>query len=228
MYQIKPKVARIALVAVAVAGLAAAKPMAEMFATLSGFSIASYSIPVGGTATGTASVTLTKGPIPVIAFQSSNTQVATVPSSKLPSNGSAVITVTGVGPGCAMISATHGGVLRADRIIVHATPGTTAFGFKVPNQPVPWPGSAEATLTKTVSTSGSSEPGTGGTITINRAVWTVSSSNSTIASVPSTVTQVSSTTTFPIKGLAEGCAIITARLGTQSISRTVFVQHIGG
>jgi hypothetical protein len=223
MFQIKPKSARIALLIVGAAGLAAAKPMSTMFAILSGFTIPSYSITAGGTTSATATVTLTKtGGIPNIAFSSTNTSVATVPASKLASNGSAVVTVTGVGAGCAVIKATYGGNTRSDRIVVHAAPGTTAFGFKVPNQAVPWPGAAEGTLTKTVSLSGTNE------LTINRAVWSLTSSNPAIVEVPSSVTQVSSSTTFPIKGKSDGCATITARLGTQSISRTVWVQYIGG
>jgi hypothetical protein len=223
MYQVKPKFARVALIAAAATGLAAAKPMAAMLAELSGFSVPSYSITAGGTTSGTATVTLSKGTgVPSISFSSTNTAVATVPASKLTSNGSAVVTVTGVGPGCAVIKATYGGATRSDRIVVHAAPGTTAFGFKVPNQNVPWPATAEGTLTKTVSLSGTNE------LTINRAVWSLSSSNPAIAEVPSSVTQVASTTTFPIKGKGDGCAIITAKLGTQSISRTVWVQYIGG
>jgi hypothetical protein len=42
------------------------------------------------------------------------------------------------------------------------------------------------------------------------------------------VTQVSSSTPFSILGVSDGCAIITAKLGTQSVSKTVRVVYIGG
>lgn len=234
MYQIKRRTARVVLVAAAVVGLAAAKPMATMLAELSSFNVSSFAINAGGTTSATAtvaSVSKVSG-VPVISFSSSNTAVATVPSSKIASlsslTASATVNVTGVAPGCAQIKATYNGVTRSDGIVVHAAPGTTAFGFKVPAQNVPWPGSAEGTLTKTVSLTGGSEPGSGGTLAINRAVWTLTSSNTAVAQVPSSVTQVSSSTTFPIYGKSDGCAIITAKLGTQSLSRTVRVQYIGG
>jgi hypothetical protein len=99
--------------------------------------------------------------------------------------------------------------------------------MKVPDQVLPYPGLADGSLTKTLSL-GSPDPSTGGTLTINRSVWRLSSSNTSVVRVPESVTQISTTTSFKITGKGEGCATITATLGTQSVSKTVMTRYIGG
>jgi hypothetical protein len=100
--------------------------------------------------------------------------------------------------------------------------------MKVPDQVLPYPGLSEGTLTRTLSVSSPDRTSPGGSLTLNRAVWSLSSSNSSIVSVPDSVPQVSTSTTFKIIGKGEGCATITARLGSQSVSKTVMTRYIGG
>ena len=213
---------QVSLSAIAILGVAA-------FTELSNFSVASYGLTAGSKTSATATlISMPKSPIPVVAFTSSNASVAQVPLSKLASsNGTVVIDVTGVAPGCAQIKASYGGRNRIDDVVVHPAAATTAFTMKVPDQVLPYPGLSDGSLTKTVSLSSDSPVGRG-TLTINRAVWRLSSSNTSVVTVPDSVTQISTTTTFKISGKGEGCATITARLGTASVSKTVMTRYIGG
>lgn len=197
-----------------------------MFAELSDFSVASYGLTAGSKSPATATLTaMTKSPIPVVTFTSSNTSVVQVPLSRLASaNGTVTIDVSAVAPGCAQVKASYGGRVRTDDVVVHPVSPAASFTMKVPDQVLPYPGLSEGTLTKTVSLN--SVPG--GTFTINRAVWRLSSSNTSIVTVPDSVTQGSTTTSFRISGKGEGCAVITAKLGTQSVSKTVMTRYIGG
>jgi len=200
-------------------------------AELSNFSVAGYSMEAGSKTPATAMLTsMTKSPIPIVSFKSSNTAVAQVPLSKLASsNGTVVIDVTGVAPGCATITASYGGRSRIDDLVVHPAPQTTAFTMKVPDQIVIYPSVTDGVLTKTVSLSTSGDRTvSGGTLTINPVVWSLSSNNPSIVAVPESVTQVSTNTAFKMTAKGEGCAIITAKLGNQSVSKTVMTRYIGG
>ncbi|HKY98603.1 MAG TPA: hypothetical protein VJL35_12155 [Gemmatimonadaceae bacterium] len=222
---------RMIVFALACTILAAAKPAAAYFAVLSSFNIAQFSITAGNSASGKAVLTsTTKSPIPIVSFKSSNAAVAGVPTSKAADMyGNVNIPINGLSAGCATVTATYGGVVRSDDIIVHPAVTTTAFGFTVPDSYVPWPASIKGTLTKTLSLSSTPTPtGARGTLTIERAVWKLSSSNTAVARVPDSVEQVDQVTTFPIYGKADGCAFITAKLGTASITRAVKVIYIGG
>jgi len=222
---------RIIVLVLACSVVAAAKPFSAYFAVLSSFSITQFSITAGNSASGKAVLTsTTKSPIPIVSFKSSNAAVAAVPTSKAADMyGNVIIPISGVSAGCATVTATYGGVVRSDDIIVHPPVTTSAFGFTVPDSFVPWPASIKGTLTKTLSLNSTTTPtGTRGTLTINRAVWKLSSSNTAIATVPDSVVQVDQVTTFPIYGKADGCAFITAKLGTASITRAVKVIYIGG
>jgi hypothetical protein len=213
------------------AGLSAVALVAAItFAELSDFSVSSYGVTAGSRTSAVATLTaMTKSPIPVVTFTSSNPSAVQVPLSKIASaNGTVVIDVTAVAPGCAVVRASYGGHSRSDDVVVHPPATTSAFTMKVPDQVLPFPGLSEGTLTKSVSLSGSSDPGSGGTLTINRSVWSLSSSNTSVVTVPDSVTQVSTNTTFKIVGKGEGCATITARLGTLSVKKTVMTRYIGG
>ncbi len=212
------------------AGLSAfAAVTTAMFAELSDFSVASYGLSAGAKTPATATLTsMTKSPVPVVTFSSSNTSVAQVPLSRLASaNGIVVIDVTAVAPGCALIKASYGGRVRTDDVVVHPLSQATSFTMKVPDQVLPYPGLSEGTLTKTLSLTTTGRVGSG-SLTLNRSVWSLSSSNTSIVTVPDSVTQISTTTTFKISGKGEGCAVITAKLGTQSVSKTVMTRYIGG
>lgn len=202
-----------------------------MFAELSDFSVASYGLSTGSKTSATATLTsMTKSPIPVVSFTSSNPSVAQVPLSRLASStGMVVIDVTGVAPGCATIKASYGGRNRSDDVVVHPAATSTAFTMKVPDQVLPFPGLSDGSLTKTLSLSSPDRNSvTSGSLTLAPSVWRMSSSNTSIVTVPDSVIQVSTSTPFKITGKGEGCATITARLGTQSVSKTVMTRYIGG
>lgn len=220
-------VAGICLLAVATA---AAKPAAAWFAELSSFRIGNYSVTQGSSATGVATLTsTTKSPIPTVAFTSSAPAVASVPATKAASStGIATVSVTAVAPGCARITAAYGGRTRSADIVVHPVPGTTSFALTVPDQYVVLGGTSSGNIYKRLSVSGTSATGSEGTLTIERATIYLSSSNPSVAAVPRSVTQSGDNTSFSIKGAGDGCAIITARIGTQSIRKAVRVVDIGG
>lgn len=212
---------QISLSAIAVLAVAA-------FTELSNFSVASYGLTAGSKTSATATLlSMPKSPMPSVAFKSSNTAVAQVPLSKLASStGTVVIDVTGVAPGCAQITASYGGRTRTDDVVVHPTSATTAFTMKVPDQVLPFPGLSDATLTKTLTIT-SPDRTAAGTVTTIPTAWKLSSSNTSIVTVPDSVKALTSAT-FKITGKGEGCATITARLGTASVSKTVMTRYIGG
>ena len=211
---------QIRLSAVAVLGVVA-------FTELSNFSVAAYGLTAGATTSATATLTsLTRSPVPVVAFKSSNPSVAQVPLSKLASSGTVVIDVSGVAPGCAQITASYGGRNRTDDVVVHPASTTTAFTMKVPDQVLPYPGVSDGTLTKTLTLS-SPDRTAAGTVTTIPTYWKLSSSNTSIVTVTDSVKALTSAT-FKIAGRGEGCATITARLGTASVSKTVMTRYIGG
>jgi len=197
---------------------------------LSDFSVASYGITAGSKTPATATlISMTKSPIPVVTFTSSNSSVAQVPLSKLASStGTVVIEVTGIAPGCAQISASYGGRTRTDDVVVHPLAQSTSFTMKVPDQVLPYPGLSNGSLTKTLTLSTPDRTAPSGSITLSRPVWRLSSSNTSIVTVPDSVPQTYTTTNFKITGKGEGCATITAKLGTQSVSKTVMTRYIGG
>jgi hypothetical protein len=201
-----------------------------MFAELSSFSVAGYGVSQGSKVTATATlIDMPKSPIPVVSFTSSNSSVAQVPLSKIASsNGTVVIEVNAVSPGCAQIRASYGGRGRSDDIVVHPSSQATSFTMKVPDQVLPYPGAVDASLTKVLSLSAPDRTGPSGSLTLNRSVWSLSSSNTSVVTVPDSVPQTSTTTTFKIYGKGEGCATITAKLGNQSVSKTVMTRYIGG
>ncbi len=210
---------------------AAAAFVSVMAAELSNFSIASYGVTAGSKTSGIVTlISMTKSPVPVVTFTSSNPSAVQVPLSRLASaNGTVVIDVTAVAPGCAQIKASYGGRSRTDDVVVHPVGSATSFTMKVPDQVLPFPGLSDGSLTRTLNLSEPTRSGVSGTLTpINRSVWSLSSSNKSIVTVPDSVVQVSTTTTFKITGKGEGCATITARLGTQSVSKTVMARYIGG
>ncbi|HEX6574435.1 MAG TPA: hypothetical protein VF042_05640 [Gemmatimonadaceae bacterium] len=196
--------------------LAAAKPAASYLAELSTFDLAASSITVGNSTNGTAKLTsTTKMGYATVNFTSSNTSVATVPASRPVSLSlTAVAPVSAVAPGCATINASFNGKTRGDLLIVQPAPRKTTFGLGIARETIPWPVDTDATLSMPLS----------GT----PATWTLTSSNPSVASVPATVTQSGDVTHFKISARADGCAIITAKVGLQSVSRVVQSVYVGG
>ena len=207
-----------------------AKVFTPMFTELASFSIGGYSITAGSSTSGVATVTsLVRGVTPVVRFTSSNPAVASVPALKAASStGIASISVAGASAGCAKITASYNGKVRTDEIVVHPASSGALFTMTVPNTNLVFPGSNRASLNMGIQATGISAPGTETTLTVKPAIWTLTSSNPAVATVPPSVTQTLSSTPFVITGVGDGCAIITARTGGQSVSKTVRVIFVGG
>ena len=216
----------------ALAGFALIAGGATWYAELSSLTVSKFSITLGGTAVATATMTsLAKSPTPSVTFTSSNPSVATVTSPKLVSmtTGKATAEVRSVAPGCSRITAAYGGRAYTRDIVVHPVDNSSTLGVTVPDQYLIFPASNNpGTIDMTLPISGSTLPGTGDRLTINRTVFRLSSSNTQVATVPDSVVQTSSKTAFSITGKSDGCAIITVKAGTQSVSKAVRVIFIGG
>lgn len=199
-------------------------------AALSTFKIGAYSIVAGSAASGTVTLTgVGKGGVPVVTFSSSNSAVASVPASKAVSMyGTATVPVNGLKAGCARITASYGGNSRFDDIVVHPVSTTSGLSISVPEQYVLLGGTSQGSVTTALKLGDPTRPESGGTLTLQRASILLSSSNPAVAKVPSSVTQVTTSTSFPITGTGEGCAIITATVGSSSVSKTVRVIYVGG
>ena len=207
-----------------------AKSFTPAFAELDTFKINNHSTTVGSSVSGIATVvSLVRGVTPVVRFTSSNPAVATVPSLRTASpEGIASISVSGVSAGCATITASFNGRTRTDNIVVHSPSSGASFTMTVPDNNLAWPVNNKASLNMRMQGTGISAPGTETTITLKPATWTLTSSNTAVARVPATVTQTSSATPFTITGVGDGCAVITATTGSQSVSKTVRVVFVGG
>jgi hypothetical protein len=116
--------------------------------------------------------------------------------------------------GCAKVTAKLGETTRSRYVIVHPASDATTLTMTVPNQFLFLGGSAPASVSN----------GTGPGI----ATVSLSSSNPSIASVPPSVQLMRGTAAFTIATKAEGCATITATLGSQTVRRTVQVLYIPG
>ena len=193
-----------------------ARTFTEMFSDLIGFSLSSYSITTGSTASGTATISLPRGS-QVVRFASSNPEIVSVPAWKAVSSaGVATFSFTGTAAGCATITASFNGRNWKDDIVVHPASHGASFTMTVPEGNLGFPIYNQASLTARLL-GPTSAP----------IKWTLTSSDRSVATVPATVTQTSMTTPFKIKGNTEGCAIITATSGIQSVSKTVHVIYIG-
>lgn len=195
----------------------AARFSSSMFA-LQGFSLSQYSVVAGGAITGTATLTQTSPAVTVISFTSNNATAAAVQTGMPVSPGSnrAVVPIRGLAAGCADITATHAGTTRIQQMVVHPVPGTTAFNLLVPNSLL-FHGSQPAT--GTVSDAGAM---------LSTQSVALSSSNTSVVTVPASRALVRGRASFPITIVGEGCALITARIGTQSITKTVRAYWLPG
>jgi hypothetical protein len=203
-----------------------ANAFTPILAELESFRIGSYSLTAGGSASGVATVTsVGKGAgTPIVSFSSSNTSVATVPASKVVSSeGIATVPVSAISAGCARITASFGGRTRIDDIVVHSAP-TASMSVTVPDRYLFVGPTVDGTINKRLTTTVAAD----GSLTLQRATFSLRSSNPAVAAVPATVLQTSNSTTFHIRGAGEGCAVITVTTGTQSVSKAVKVVLIPG
>jgi hypothetical protein len=208
--------------------IGAAAPIAY-FVELQSLSLGSYSIAAGSATSATATMSVAvQSPVQVVSFKSSNTSVAApLSSSMVVSSGKATVPVKGLRAGCAQITASYGTRSRVSDLVVDPVPGTSSFGFKVPTQMLYYPGAYDAYLTKplTLKTTDTRSDGVPSTTV---AQWTITSSNPSIVSVPASVPDTALSPKFSIKVTGQGCAQITAKLGDQSITRTVLTMYIPG
>jgi uncharacterized protein YjdB len=184
---------------------------------LSTFSLSSLTVVKGGAVSGTATISPASAAVEIVSFSSDNTAAATVPASMpiQPRSAQATVPVFGIAPGCAIISATHRGKSIARYFFVDPTPTTSTFTLTVPEQRIlVLPGSHGGKVTKQQLF---------GTSTVN-----LSSSNPSIVSVPATVETVRGIASFYMTTHAQGCATITASIGTQSVGKTIRVYEVGG
>ena len=184
-------------------------------AQLTNVAVANYAVPLQGAAPGT--VTL-DGPSPVVVvagLTSTNPGVVGVPSAVpiAPGSTSGQFVATGVGAGCAKITAKLGDRTRIRHVVVHPASSATNFSFTVPNQ---------------ILVLGANAMGSVKLNSMPLGTIAVSSSNPSVVTVPATATLQRLSASFNISARAEGCATITVTVGSQSVSRTVQVLYIGG
>jgi hypothetical protein len=184
---------------------------------LTNLTISKYSVPLQGAAAGTVVIDQASMGVMAVALTSSNPQVATVPSSVpiAPRTLQGAFVVTGASPGCATITAKLGTTTRVRHVVVHPPSTATALTLTVPDQFL---------LLGAQSTSAV----IGYNLAAANATATLSSSSASVVSVPASVDIVRGRASFIMLPHAEGCATITARVGTQTVSKTVEVVYIGG
>lgn len=208
--------------------IGAAAPIAY-FVELQSLSLGSYSVASGSSTSATATMSVAvQSPVQVVSFKSSNTSVAApLSSSMVVVSGKATVPVKGLAAGCAQITAAYGTRSRVADFVVDPVSATSSFGFKVPGETLYYPKAYDAYLTKTLTLKNTGTR-SDGVPTTTVATWTVTSSNPSVVSVPPTVTYTGLSTKFSVKVTGQGCAQITAKLGDQSITRTVFAMYLPG
>lgn len=203
-------------VSVVALGLLAAAATYKTFA-LTNVRISSYAVPLQGPAAGAVTLDQASAAVVVVALSSSNPQVVSVPSGApiQPNSLSGAFVATGVGPGCAKITGTLGTRTRTEYVVVHPASTASTLTLTIPNQILPLGGSIPSAV----------RTGTGPSAL---ADVSLSTSNPAIATVPASVRLQRGSAQFTITTRAEGCATITATLGSQIVRRTIQVVYIGG
>lgn len=186
--------------------------------------VRNFSVTVPGTVVGVVKLNMpapqNKSGWPItVDLRSGNPSWASVPLTvQVPmTKDSATFVVTGVAPGCPMLTASYGAKAIVTPVVVHPAPGTSQFSLTVPNKSLRWP-----------------QPSTGTFNTDGRFSGTVylSSSNLPVVSVPASIPVKTGQTSVPftITTHKVGCAIITATVHgrtTTSTRRTVRVIPFG-
>jgi hypothetical protein len=179
--------------------------------------LAKHQINAGSGTSGTATLTATTAATTVVKFSSSNTAVATVPSSMpVPPGGSqATVPIIAGTPGCTMIIASYNGQTSPEYLAVNPVPATSSFTLTIPDGVLPAPGNftGRIALANQFAT----------------ARVTLTSSIPAALAVPPTVETVRGIANFRIStSYGEGCIKITATIGSQSVSKYVQVIVLGG
>lgn len=185
---------------------------------LQGFSLSAYSVVAGGAISGTARLSQTTPAVTVISFRSNSAAASPVSASLpvQPNGAGATVIIRGLAAGCANITATHAGSSRTQQMVVHPAPGSSSFTLSVPDRLL---------LLGTLPATGVvSAP----TAALASRTVALSSSNPSVVTVPASRVLVRGRATFPITIVGEGCATISARIGTASVGKTVRSIYIGG
>lgn len=185
---------------------------------LQGLDLSTYSVVAGGVMSGTARLAQTTSMVgAIVAIRSSNAAVAAVPTSMpVPPGGDrTTFPVRGLTAGCADITATQGGSSRTRYMVVHPS-GTASFTLTVPENVLPYGG---APVPGRVSLG---MPGLG------TSSVSLTSSNTSVVTVPATRPLVRGSASFSITMVGEGCATISARIGSNIVRKTVRAIYIGG
>jgi hypothetical protein len=209
-----------------------ASSYAAAAARLTHFNISAFSVLAGATTMAVVTLdSVTASSVTQVTFRSSNTAVATIPSSRSILGTSMPVPVTAVAPGCVRITATLGARTSSDEIVVQPAAKTSSFTFSISDPMVILGAGRDATVNKpiTLTTSPTRDATVSGDLSsVTIPYVALGSSNPAIASVPERVTLTSGRATFKVKGVSPGCATITARIGTETLSKTVQVVDIGG
>jgi hypothetical protein len=204
-----------AVSAVALSLLAAAATYEAV--ALTNVRIASYAVPLQGPAAGSITLDQANAGVVVVALSSSNPQVVSVPSGVpiQPNSATGAFVATGVGPGCAKITGTLGTRTRTEYVVVHPASTASTLTLTIPNQILPLGGAVPSSVRTGIGPSAMADV-------------SLSSSNPSIATVPASVRLQRGSAQFTIATRGEGCATITATLGSQIVRRTVHVVWVGG
>ncbi len=209
-----PRFRRAAMVAAPMLLVVAGAP--TFVTKIAGVRVPTYAIPLSGPAAGAVSIDQPSAGVIVVSLSSSNPQVVSVPSNVpiQPGSTRAAFVAMGAGAGCAKLTAKLGDDMRTEYVVVHPASSASTLAMTLPSQIMPLGG--------TIPSSVSNGSGFG------TADVTLSSSNPAIATVPPSVRLMRGSASFGIATRAEGCATITATLGSQVVRRTIQVVYIGG
>jgi hypothetical protein len=209
---------RVAIVATCVAAVVLVGTGARTYSALTGLgniTLSSYTIGIGSAVGGTVTLRTAAPATEVVALQSSNPQAVSVPSGVLiaPRSDRGTFVAFGRAPGCVKIVATHSGDVRTTWAVVQPVPTTTSYTMTVPGQVLGIGWNAPSSV-KSSSLFGTSR------------VY-LTSSTPAVATVPASVDMARGVASFTISTRSIGCALITGRIGTQTVSKIVQVIDIG-
>ena len=177
--------------------------------------IPSYAIPLQGAVAGTVTLDQASAGVVVVALSSSNPQVVGVPARlpMQPGSTSVQFVATGVGAGCAIVTAALGSETSSDYMVVHPASSATAPKLTIPNNLVGAFGSVASSVSVGLRSLESAS---------------LSSSNPAIATVPASVALTRGSGSFTITTRGPGCTTITATAAGQTVRRTLYVVDISG
>jgi hypothetical protein len=101
---------------------------------------------------------------------------------------------------------------------------SASFSASVPDRFVIVGETVDGTINKPSTTTTAPD----GSLRIQRASFSLVSSNPAVATVPASVPQTSKATTFHIRATGEGCAVISISTGTETLQKALQVIRIPG